>query len=478
MSVQFSMQSLEGWLRELGPKAFLFRNDGAPKLEDLKAKLLNLFEQIEGVQAKADEEGRALSDEEKKELDDLWNLHNDLEDDIGRREKMEAAGERLSKSYGRRSEPMDTPQPGERAAEPKPTPGHRVETRLGAQNDRAQWGWQSFGQFAKAVSNATKSGGRIDPRLVANAPTSYGQEGVGADGGFAVPPDFRTDIVEKVMGPETLYGRTDQLTSSSNTVTIPVDETTPWQTSGGILAYWESEGGQLTQSKPALEPRSARLNKLTALVPVTEELLEDAPMIDSYLRRKAPEKMDYKISDAIVNGDGVGKPLGILNSGALISVTKDSGQAADTLSFNNLNSAYSRMYAPWRSGAIWLINQDVEPQLHGLSFPGDSRPVYMPAGGISGSPFGTIFGRPVVAHEVCGTIGDLGDVIFVNLGQYMTIRKVAGVRVDTSMHLFFDYDMTAFRFIIRIAGQPWWNQVITRASGSNTLSWAVAIAAR
>ncbi len=71
-----------------------------------------------------------------------------------------------------------------------------------------------------------------------------------------------------------------------------------------------------------------------------------------------------------------------------------------------------------------------------------------------------------------------GDIIFVNLQQYMSVRKTSGIRAETSVHLWFDQDITAFRFILRVAGEPWWNSVITRLNGTNTLSAYVTLAAR
>ena len=50
--------------------------------------------------------------------------------------------------------------------------------------------------------------------------------------------------------------------------------TTPWG-SGGIQAFWTGEAEAITQSKPVLEDVTLRLKKLSCLVPVTEELMED-----------------------------------------------------------------------------------------------------------------------------------------------------------------------------------------------------------
>jgi len=277
-----------------------------------------------------------------------------------------------------------------------------------------------------------------------------------------------------------LMGRTDQMTTSSNTITFPKDETTPWDSSGGLQAYWDGEGDQLTQSKVALKEETLRLNKLTALVPVTEELLSDAPALDGYLRRRVPEKFDFKCNLAIVQGTGAGQPTGILNSTSLVSIAKGSGQAADTIIFENIVGMYSRMYGPCRQNSVWLVHQDIEPQLYSMGFPTSATavPVYLPPGGLSAAPYATLMGRPVIPTQACETLGDKGDIIFVDPTQYITVTKSSGIRSDTSIHLWFDYDVMAFRFIFRVAGQPWWNSAISQRDGTNTLSWAITLDAR
>jgi len=80
-------------------------------------------------------------------------------------------------------------------------------------------------------------------------------------------------------------------------------------------------------------------------------------------------------------------------------------------------------------------------------------------------------GRPVIPHESMETLGDKGDVLLADMSSYMAIRRSGGIRADVSMHLWFDYDMAAFRFTFRVGGQPWWSAPITPRSGSsNTLS--------
>jgi HK97 family phage major capsid protein len=87
-------------------------------------------------------------------------------------------------------------------------------------------------------------------------------------------------------------------------------------------------------------------------------------------------------------------------------------------------------------------------------------------------------GRPLIPTEACSTVGDVGDIIFADLGAYLTITKSGGVRSESSIHLWFDQDLVAFRFTMRIDGRPWLSAPIARANGGNTLSSVVVLETR
>jgi HK97 family phage major capsid protein len=460
-------------------------------MQELREKLEQFNSQSEAIQALADSESRDLTEDELKEIAELNDAFDKTESEIATRQRVRNQGDKLRVSQGM---PIDKEEP-EAEVEEIPPVRNQVATRQSRSVTTARieamrtppgmWGWNNFGEFAVSVRRACAQGGIVDPRLIANAPTTYGQEAVGADGGFAVPPDIRGNIMQKVTGEESLLGRTDQMVSASNVLTFPKDETTPWGSSG-LQAYWEGEGDQLRQSKPALKDTTIRLNKLAALVPVTEELLEDAPAMDAYLNRKVPEVFNHKISLAIIRGTGSGQPLGIMNSDCLVTVAKDTStspiQAADTFLHQNVVDMWTRMYAPSRARAVWIMHQDVEPQLHTMAFRNNKItnpvPVYLPPGGVNDSPYGRLLGRPVIFSQTMETVGDLGDVLLADLTQYTTVLKTGGLRTDVSMHLWFDYDMLSYRFIFRVGGHPWWSAAIDPRDGSNTLSCFVTLAER
>jgi HK97 family phage major capsid protein len=140
------------------------------------------------------------------------------------------------------------------------------------------------------------------------------------------------------------------------------------------------------------------------------------------------------------------------------------------------------MFATSRQNAVWLINQNIEPQLFtmSLSVGTGGIPIYMPAGGLSGQPYGTLFGRPVMAIEQAATLGDIGDIIFADLTNGYILAEKGGIKSDMSIHVRFVYDESVFRFTMRVDGQPVRASALTPFKGGAnfTQSHFIALEAR
>jgi HK97 family phage major capsid protein len=460
-------------------------------IEELQERLQSLKSENDTIRAKAEAERRDINHEESTAFDANLSSMKEAIENIRRLNEDDEFQKMLTGSAGRITKaaaPAEEPEQLSTSASPPPRKAS-ITPVVDSYTEKTG-GFRSLGEMALHVRRSCMEGGVTDPRLARlAAATTYGSEGSGVDGGFAVPPEFRSAIMQTVLGEESLASRCDQVNTNGNTFTCPVDETSPWQTSGGILANWDGEASTATQSKPSLQDRTVKLNKLRCLVPMTDELLEDASAMDSYLRRKAPEKIAFKLNLAIIQGTGVGQPLGLLNSGALVTVSKNNPQTADTLTGKNILDMYSRMYTASRSKAVWVINQDIEPMLYKLSVAGTDNEgnaatgwgslVYMPPNGLSQTPYGTLMGRPVIPSQACETLGDKGDIFFADFSQYLLLLKQGqNPRVETSMHLWFDQDLTAFKFVLRVGGMPWWSTTLSARDGSATYSPYVTLEAR
>jgi HK97 family phage major capsid protein len=337
-----------------------------------------------------------------------------------------------------------------------------------------QRGFATYGEFCSVVANASINH-EIDQRLRigAAAPSTYGGEGVGSDGGFAVPPGFSSEIWGMSLEEDSFVPLTDNMPISGNSMTFPSDETTPWGTEG-VRAYWDDEAAAATETKPKLNPNTMRLNKLTALVPVSDELLADATGLPAYLTRKTAESIRYKTNDAIMNGNAVGRPSGILSAGSLVAQAKVTSQTADTIVAENVTNMFSRLIG--QGQGTWVINPDAWGQLPLMTI-GD-QPVFIMPNGLQSAPGGFLLGRPVIMSDTCQTLGDQGDINFVNFSMYRTITKAGGIETATSMHLYFDASAMAFRAVFRIAGQPILGAPVTPPNSSVTRSGMVTLAAR
>ena len=348
----------------------------------------------------------------------------------------------------------------------------------------AKRGFYSLGEFMQAVYQADKPGQSLDARLLphgigAAAPSTFSNEAAGQDGGFLVPPQFSQEIFKLSLGEDSLLPLTDNVEISGNSMAFPKDETTPWGTNG-IRAYWQGEAASGVPTKPVLGLATLRLKKLMALVPTTDELLDDANALTSYLPQKVALSIRWKANESILFGAGNGIPVGCMNAGAVVTVVKESGQATQTLVPQNLAKMIARLPPGSFTNAVWIINNDVLPALFTLSL--GNFPIYLPTGlsvgGLQVSPYGTLLGRPVFVSQHANSFSSQGDVLLVDLSYYQTITKSGGMQTATSMHLYFDADLTAFRTTFRMDGQSKIVSAISPAKGSTTLSPYIQLGAR
>lgn len=363
---------------------------------------------------------------------------------------------------------------------------HDSLTVTGPQNSKrthsSNGPFSSLGEQLTAVMRAGVPGGQIDPKLY-NAATGL-NETVPSEGGFLVQQDFSEELLRGVYATGLLAPRCNRIpiSAGSNGIKLPaIDESSRVDGSrwGGVQSYWADEAEEMTKSKPKFRTMELNLHKLIGLCYTSDELLQDSRALEAVIKQAFVDEIGFKLDDAIYRGTGVGQPLGLLNSGCLVTVAKEVGQAADTVLLENIIKMYARVPARNRRNAVWLINQDIEPQLYTMSLAVGTGggPVYLPGGSVNEAPFATLFGRPVLPIEQAATLGDLGDIVLADLSSYILIDK-GGIQSDMSIHVRFIFDESIFRFVYRCDGQPSWQNTLTPFKGSNALSPFVALAAR
>ncbi len=381
-----------------------------------------------------------------------------------RRKRSSEAGKVLSESVGRRSHDVIT-----------------VKEKK----------WLSLGDQLRAIAQADITGrehellrGSWQNLAVA---TGGAQAGVPSDGGYLIQKDFVTDLMSRMSAISSLPPvRTIPIGPDSDGLKINVVDETSRATGsrwGGVQVYWGAEGDAATAKKPKFRQMELELKELIGLAYVTNRLMADASALEAVFMQAFSEEMTFMIEDSRINGTGAGQPKGILSTtgaSATVSVAKETGQAAATIVLENVLKMYSRLWARSRPNAVWLINQDCEPQLNTMSLAVGTggTPVYLPPGGtVANAPNGFLLGLPVLPVEYCATLGTVGDIILWDPTQYVAIEK-GGMSADQSIHVRFTTNENTFRFIWRTDGQPLWNSALTPFKGTATQSPQVTLATR
>lgn len=341
---------------------------------------------------------------------------------------------------------------------------------VGASGTDRFGGFKSSAEFINAVKNASK--GIFAPQF-----QNLQREAVGEEGGFLVPTDISTVIWKKFQDEGSLLARVNTMPVSGNSMTIPVDETSPWN--GGAVSYWVDEGMPIPTTKIKFANAELKLKKVGCIIKATDELLEDTVALESQLKNAASSALVHKVNAAIISGDGVGKPLGFLNSPFAVTVAKESAQAADTIVAANVIKMASRLLPQSRANAVWMGNVAAVAALNGLT---DSNGDYIflkNGTGLNQGPYDTLLGMPILPF-LAGfpALGDSGDLVLVDLSYYWAIVKSGGVKTASSIHLHFDREITAFRFTMRIDGKVPFQTPVNPEFGTFPMSAIVKLADR
>ena len=427
--------------------------------EMLSQKRAEVVGDIEALKASVAAAGRSeFNAEEAEKLSGLLNQAEHLTAQLDLHEKTAKLSASMSVTQPRVVEPVMT-HTAPANVRPVITGGTGVSATF------ANHGFaKGFSEFLSAVRNSAF--GRVDPRL-SNALTTYGAEGVGPDGGFAVPPEFAASITSTVVGEESLVGKFNPIMTGSNQVVLPTDETTPYGTSG-IYAEWLAEAGSYSDRKPVLRQTTVTLNKVGAMVQLSDELAADAPAIQSFVMRKVADAITSKVNEAIVNGTGIAKPLGLLKAPGLVTQAK-SGATLAAVDIANMLSRVANV-----SDSFFLVHSSFLPKVWTLTL--GQMPIFV--SDFRQSPYGTILGRPVFVTEYCSDYNTVGDVILVSPSGYLLAVKSGGIQTSASIHFAFNQDIQSFKAVMRIGGTPIASAAQARKNGTTTLGHVITLEAR
>lgn len=298
-------------------------------------------------------------------------------------------------------------------------------------------------------------------------------EGSLTTGGALVPPQFIAELLQLAAEDSIVRPRAYKQTMTSRTTQIPfLDQTTVRAAGvssffGGVVANWVGEGAGLTETEPTFRMLELVAHKLAGYTLSSSEALDDSAIgLEQLLKKLFASAIAWYEDYAFLRGDGIGKPLGVQNSPAAISVSRNGGgnnfELVDALAMRK------RLPQVSQKNAVWVMHPFTLPDLYAFTVGSATGANW--AMDLRGDPTDwKLLGLPIILSEKMAAPGSAFDVALCDFNFYVIGDRKA-LEIASSEHYKFTNDQMTWRFVYRVDGQPWLNAPITLADGTNTIS--------
>jgi HK97 family phage major capsid protein len=341
---------------------------------------------------------------------------------------------------------------------------------------------RTFGQFLLAVRNhdhraLEEMGSRWCEWETAGQKTALSTQ-TGAQGGYTVPPEFHDRLMSLVAEASIVRPRATVLPMAARSLQVPALDVTTAAASGdtaylgGLVARWTEEATTLNQTEPTFKQVDLTNYELSGYSKLSNTLLQDSAIgLEAFLMQLFSRAIAWYEDHAFLRGNGTAKPLGVLNWTGLISVTRSAASAFALADAAGMLARLLPGYSP--QSTCWVIHPTVIVKLLQMA---DAEGNIIFIDNARDRPSMTLFGLPVEVSEKLPALNTLGDVLLCDFQHYLLGDRMQ-IEIAFSEHAAFLSNQSVWRFVSRVAGQPWLRDKVTLADASNTLSPFVGLAA-
>jgi HK97 family phage major capsid protein len=345
---------------------------------------------------------------------------------------------------------------------------------------------RSFGDWLVqvAVLGSAKTGARAKADAQERLDKVYGSafspwqkaamsEASGTTGGYIVPPEFTQQLLALVAEETTFRQYAFVQPMASATMQFPYLDATTVQTAGntpffgGVIASWTGEAQNRTETEPIFKMMELKAQELSGYSVSSNILLQDAAFgLEKFLMTLFAKAVGWYEEYAFLQGNGVGKPLGVLNAPATKAVTRNT---ASHFNYADVSAMLAGLLPASYPRARWYISPSVVPDLMQLK-DGANRALFVSIDqGAVKAPIWKLLNLPVTITEKVPALGTKGDVMLIDPSLYV-IGDRQMLEVTPSEHFSFVKNQMTWRFVQRIDGRPWLDSVVTLQDGTTTVS--------
>ncbi len=273
----------------------------------------------------------------------------------------------------------------------------------------------------------------------------YRAMSVGSDtyGGYTVPDEFRRQLIQGLDELNVMRGLATTITSSSGTLTMPTLTT-------HASATWKTEAEAYAETTPAFSEVTFSAHKATALIKVSEELLNDSAFpLEQWIAGEFARALAELEETAFVVGTGSGQPTGVVGGSTL----GKTATATNAITADELMDTYHALGRAYRRRASWLMHDSTKKAIRKLvtGVSGDKTYIWQP-GLASGEP-DMLLGQPVYTSPDMAEIGTGNKVaIFGDLSYYYIVDRQS-ISIQRLNELYAGNGQVGFRIFKRTDGK-------------------------
>jgi HK97 family phage major capsid protein len=303
-------------------------------------------------------------------------------------------------------------------------------------------------------------------------------EASGSTGGYVVPPDFYDQLLTIIAENTFIRPRAFVQPMASATLQFPYLDVTTVQSAGvspffgGVQMYWTAEAQTRTETEPTFKMMELKAWELSGYSVSSNVLLQDAAFgLEKFLFTLFGQAIAWFEEFAFLQGNGVGKPTGLLNAGATIKVNRQGG---GLVQFADVAGMFAKLLPVSQGRAVWAYSPSVIPQLLQLK-DGSNRAIFISIDqGAVKQPVWKLLGLPAIATEKLPALGTTGDLMLIDPALYVIGDRMQ-IEIAASEHVNFLKNQMTWRVVERVDGQPWLEKPVTLQDASTQVSPFVAL---
>lgn len=379
------------------------------KAVELRQKRSELWEKAKLFLDNAKRNGDVLSADDRATYEKMEQEIVDLGKEIGIIERRETLDLEMSKPI---SAPIST------------NPNTKTEEKTGRSSD----------EYKKSFWRAMRN--KKNPYEAVNAL----QIGTDSEGGYLVPDEYENTLIEKLHDENIIRQYATVIKSSNGDKKIPV-------VAGYGEATWTDEEAAYTESDDSFGVITLGAHKLTSIIKVSEELLNDSVFdLEQYISKEFVRRMAAAEENAFINGTGTGRPTGILQT----AETGKTTAAAAAITADEVIDLYHSLRSPYRKNAVFIANDSTVKAIRQLK---DSNGMYLWQPGLKEGQPDTLIGNRIISSAYMPEIGAGKKPILFGDISYYWIADRQGRTFQRLNELYAATGQVGFRTFQRVDGK-------------------------